>query len=303
MFNPNKMIRFYHFLLPLFFTAPVIAQPTGSLLWEISGNGLSQPSYIFGTIHLVPKKDYFFTESMQQAFKKSQVLVLEADMFSLSLTEKIHLATKAILPEGKTLKNFMDSMEYVKFRKLMKDSLGISEKKMDKKYARIKPFYLSALLLQEYVGKTKTYEQELYNYSKKQKMEIKGLETVDFQLGLVEHMSLEEQLEGINDFQEFRKFDELVLLYKQQDINGLYNLSLQSHTTETENTFRELFLNQRNLDWIPKIESLIHDNSCFIAVGALHLPGEQGVIEQLIKRGYSVLPVPASNANPIRQND
>jgi hypothetical protein len=267
------------------------AQENKSILWEISGNGLSQPSYLFGTIHMIPKKDYFFTPEMKKAFKSCHRLVIEADMFSLSLSEQVNLAKQVVLPNGKTLKNYMDSAEYVQFKHFLHDSLGIKESKIDNKYARIKPFFLTALLLKEYVGKTKTYEQELHKTAKKQKMELLGLETIEFQMSLAEQMSIEEQLDEITDLREFRDYYRMVELYKQQDLNGLYKMSVESFNTEKEMQFMEILINQRNIDWIKKIEKLVAEKSCFIAVGAMHLPDEKGVIELLRKEGYTLQPV------------
>jgi uncharacterized protein len=272
-------------------SAGIQAQENNSILWEISGNGLSQPSYLFGTLHMIPKKDYFFTPEMEKAFKSCNRLVIEADMFSLSLSEQVNLAKQAILPNGKTLKNYMDSVGYVQFKQFLHDSLGIKESKIDNKYARIKPFFLTALLLKEYAGKTKTYEQELHKTAKKQKMELIGLETIEFQMSLAEQMPIGEQLDGLTDLREFRDYYHLVGLYKQQNLNGLYAVSVGSFNTEKEMQFIEILINQRNIDWIKKIQKLASEKPCFIAVGAMHLPGEKGVIELLKKEGYTLKPV------------
>ncbi len=267
------------------------AQTENSLLWEISGNGLEQSSYVFGTIHMIPKNDYFFTPEMQTAFNACEVLVIEADMFSLSLSEKINLATQMIFPDGKTLKDYMDSVEYVELKQLLADSIGIKEKKFDKKYARIKPFYLMGVFLPEYVGKIKTYEQELFSYSKKNKMDLKALETIEFQMKLAEGLTIERQIEGLSDMEQYRMYLKMVELYKEQNINELREMALEEYKSESELEFLKLFVDDRNHDWIPKIAAMAKEKSSFIAVGALHLPGENGVLELLIKEGYIVKPV------------
>ena len=78
-----------------------------SLLWKISGNGLSNTSYIFGTIHMIPKSDYFFYESWENCFDSCKALALEIDL-NISKSEQISLAkSKMMLPEGQSLKDFM----------------------------------------------------------------------------------------------------------------------------------------------------------------------------------------------------
>jgi len=287
----KNMKRHSLLLVLVLFSVSLKSQNSSSLLWEISGNGLKQPSYLFGTIHIIPKSDYFFTDEMKQAFDSCKALVLEADMFSISLSEKIKMVNKVLIPDGKTLEQYMDSNEYAYFKQVLKDSLGISGKKVDKKYARIKPFFLTALLLQEFVGKTKTYEQELFNDSKKNDMSLLGLETIEFQLSLAEEIPFGEQLTELTDMNQYRSYSTMVALYKRQDLDGLHKMSIEEYKTPAEKEFLDLFLTKRNSDWIPKIEKMINEQPCFIAVGALHLPGETGVIELLKKEGFTVNPV------------
>ena len=59
--------------------------------------------------------------------------------------------------------------------------------------------------------------------------------------------------------------------------------------TPALNLMKALF--KRNQNWIPKIEEKIKDHSCFIAVGAAHLPGDKGVLNMLKQKGYTVTPV------------
>lgn len=275
----------------LIFASITSAQNQNSLLWEISGNGLQKPSYLFGTIHMIPKKDYFFTDQMSKSLKNCESLVVEINMFSLSLAQQVNLVKQVILPQDKTIKQYMDSIEYFAFRQFLIDSLNIKKKKIDKRYIRIKPFFLTALLMQDYVGKTKTYEQELYKLSKKNKMELKALENIEFQMGLAEKMTIEEQIEGMTDMESFSMYYEMVELYKKQNIKDLYNISMQEYKTDEELDFLKVFIDDRNADWIPKIENLTKESSCFIAFGALHLPGKKGVIQLLKNKGYTIKPI------------
>ncbi len=268
------------------------AQNNNSLLWKVTGNELSQPSYIFGTIHMIPKKDYFFTPEMQNAFDSCQTLVIEADMFSIKLSEQIKLATKVVLPDHKTLQDYMDSTEYAQFKQVLIDSFGIKEKTIDKRYNRIKPFFLTALLLKQHIGKVKTYEQELYKTSKKQKMELIGLETLEFQMSLADSITIEEQVDGIaEDMAEISLYYDMVELYKNQDLDGLHQMGIDELKAEGDLKFMNLIITERNKDWIPKIKELTANSTCFVAVGALHLVGVDGVLELLRKEGYSVTAV------------
>ena len=78
-----------------------LAQDGNSLLWKVSGQGITKPSYLFGTIHMVPSDKYFFTDKMQAAFSNSEVLGLEAEM-DMSLADQIKMAQQLIMPDGKS---------------------------------------------------------------------------------------------------------------------------------------------------------------------------------------------------------
>ena len=261
-----------------------------SLLWEINGNGLKQPSYLFGTIHIIPKKDYFFYDSFKEKLDKCKTLTLEVDMNALTLQQKVDMAKKALMPAGENLQNLMGEERYTAFKKYMIDSIGVSEKKINKKYNRIKPFFLMGLILKDKLGKIKTYEVELTKYAKKNKMNITGLEKIEDQLSLVETISLKDQAEQFLQVEELSQYDELLRLYLEQDLYGLQTFSEQPDM-DYGTDFEANFITDRNTNWIPTIESLITQKATFIAVGALHLPGENGVITLLRDKGYSVSPV------------
>lgn len=275
-------------IILLTFSVTLFAQNSNSLLWKVSGKNMPKPSYLFGTIHMIPKNDYFFSPVMQKAFNSCQVLVIEADMFNMSFNQKIDLANKVLLPNNKTLLHYIDTTLYSQFVKILTDSLGISKRTIEKKYNRVKPVFLSALILQEYIGKTKTYEHELYKMSKKNKMTLMALETVDFQIELTNSIDIETQITDLTNMDDYRGYYQMVNLYKNQNIDRLYSLNADSFA---DTVYRYAFIDNRNKNWIPIIESIMLKNASFIAVGAMHLPGQNGVIELLKKQGYVVEPV------------
>ena len=261
-----------------------------SLLWEISGKGLEQSSYIFGTIHLIPKDDYFFTDIMKEKLKACQKLILEVDI-NLSLADKIDAAKSIILPDGKSLSDLMSEDDYSAFQSYLLDSLGI-KKSTFKKINKIKPLYSSALIINELTGKTKTYEKELNKMAEKNGMEVIGLESLKFQLDLINNISIEDQIKMITEEEMSGNpmdiYNNMVDAYIKQDLTSLKNLM------DTDDSMLELgddFIKNRNTDWIPKIETYISKSPVFIAVGAGHLPGNEGVLNLLREKGYTITPV------------
>ncbi|NOZ35870.1 MAG: TraB/GumN family protein [Chlorobi bacterium] len=278
----------------LFQTAFIFSQQNdstaNSLLWEISGNGIKQPSYIFGTIHMIPKDDYFFTDVMKEKFDACKKLVLEIDI-NLSLAEQINAAKQMFLPKGKLLFDYMTRKDSSDFRAYLIDSLKIS-KSTYKKIIKIKPLFGSSLIIKELLGKIKTYENELNKAAKKKGMEVIGLETLQFQLDLVNDVSIEDQVKMLfeddmsgNPLDEYYK---MVAAYKEQDLTKLKEL-IDADDSMTK--LGDKFLKDRNADWISKIEKLVKNQPVFIAVGAGHLAGDDGVLNLLIQKGYTVKPI------------
>ncbi|MCF8297785.1 MAG: TraB/GumN family protein [Saprospiraceae bacterium] len=258
-----------------------------SLLWEISGNGLESPSYLFGTIHLIPKKDYFFTNTMKEKFKSCKTLALEIDI-NMPLSEQIKIAKKIIFPAGKTLKDYMSDEEFSNLQNFILDTLKIKESKF-KQVQKIQPFYGSAIILNELLGKTEAYEKKLNKAAKKKKMTITALETIEYQMSIIEKISIEEQVKMmyVEGFDEnpLAEFNKLLDAYKTQDLKALRELMLKENDIAN---FEQDFLITRNQNWIPKIKELAKQQSTFIAVGAGHLVGETGLIALLRAEGFVV---------------
>lgn len=261
-----------------------------SLLWKISGNGLEKPSYIFGTIHIIPKDDFFFTDLMKEKFDSCKQLILEIDI-NLSLAEQINAAKQMFLPEGKTLFDYMSKKDSAEFNTYMLDSLKI-KKSTYKKLLKIKPLFGSGLVIKELIGKTKTYEEELNKRAKKNGMEISGLETLQFQLDLINNISIEDQIKMLFEDElsgdPLDVYNEMLKAYKNQNLNKLNELI---DADDSMSKLGDDFLKNRNADWISKIEKRIKEKQTFIAVGAGHLAGNDGVLNLLKQNGYIVEPV------------
>jgi len=275
----------------LFFALSLQAQSINnnekSLLWEISGNGLEKPSYIFGTMHLVPKDDYFFTDKMKEKFETCEKLILEIDI-NIPLKKQIEIVKQVLLPKGKLLSDYMTAEEFDKFQSYILDTLKI-KKTTFKKINKIKPLLGSSLIINELAGKTKAYEQELNKLAKKNKMSVEGLETMEFQMGLINKISIEEQIKMMAEDDmtgnPMDAYNVMLEAYKKQD---LFTLKTLMDADDSMTGIEDDFLNNRNKDWIPKIEKLAKKSSVFIAVGAGHLPGDDGVLYLLKEKGYSV---------------
>jgi uncharacterized protein len=257
-----------------------------SVLWKISGNGLQETSYLFGTIHAVPEKQFTISDSIKKYLTKSGTLILEIDP-NIPLGEQVKLAQRMFLPKGQTIRQYMDSVQYFRLYNYLRDSMKIKEEKIHK-YFSLKPVFMQSMLLMECIEKPKTYEVELKDLAGKKKNFI-PLETLDEQLNILDSIPMEQQVSfDSNDYKFDKEYYTLLDLYLKQDISGIDSLMFG------DPEFMKIeynLLTKRNLVWIKKINDSMRKQSTFIAVGCAHLIGENGLIRLLRKEGYTVEPI------------
>jgi uncharacterized protein YbaP (TraB family) len=163
----------------------------------------------------------------------------------------------------------------------------------------MKPFVAIQLAAQmHFLGKTESYEMTLEQIARENSIEIKGLETIEQQLSFFDNLSKEKQAEMV--MEGIRKSDELInstqkmeKLYNRQNVDSLYLMIHEEGGTisQEENTFLE----ERNKNWVPKIATFIAQKKTFIAVGAGHLGGPNGLIRLLEQKGYTLTPIVLEN--------
>lgn len=258
-------------------------QPENALLWKIEGPQLQEPSYILGIIHVLPQKDYFFTESMQNALHNTQQVVLELDMDDPSLSAEMF--RNATIVDGSTLDQLLSAKDYLKLDSLVKSSMGFGVEALKK----WQPMMVASLALKSVLGQqVASYEMALVDMARTNQQEVLGLESVQDQTQALASIPYRKQAqylsEVLNQVEQHKAiFAKMVSLYKSQDINGLLN-----HIVDQSGgiDFSTVLLNQRNHSWIAKITTLAAAKPSFFAVGAGHLPGKEGVLELLRKEGY-----------------
>ena len=258
------------------------------LLYKIEGKNLKETSYVYGTIHMMPKKDFVISEAIKTAFKSCDELTMEIDL-NIDLKTQIEIVQSSILPNGKTIADITTKENSERIRNFCIDSLNWKESKYNK-MSRFKPFFLTSLITQELIGKSKSYEIEFKKLAKKNKMPTKGLETIQFQMKLMNEVSDEEHikmlLQGLN--KDNSEFNKLLSAYLKKDLDLLGTLM---NNAELSPEFYSNLIVKRNQKWIPIISELIQNKSAFIAVGAAHLPGAKGVLNLLREAGYTITPV------------
>jgi len=261
-----------------------------TLLWQISGKGLQHPSFLFGTFHLLCKDDIHFSEPLKEAVKQSDEMYMELDMDDPStlLGGMLYMNMK----DGKKLSDLYTPEEYKKLQTYFNDSLNTPMML----FQRAKPYFLVALIYPKMMNceSPAGVEEELLKLAKEDKKEIKGLETMQFQASVFDSIPYEwqakELLKNIDSFSVYKnEFDEMVHLYKNQELDSMQSMVGASEFGSDK--YEDLLLNDRNKKWVKELNEIMKRESVFVAVGAGHLSGDNGLINLLKKEGYDVEPL------------
>lgn len=285
-----KKISSTFVLIIVFVTSVFAQQPKSSLLWEITGNNLQQPSYLFGTIHIICEEDFFFPDIVKEKFSNANQVFLELDMDDPMMMMKMMKMLQ--LPKGQTIKQlFADSAAYAVFDKKYKEITGTPAMMFN----TFKPFMLMSMLAQKSLNcaNSESYEQTFMALAATLKKDIKGLETMEDQIAVFDSIPDSTEIANLQimlkDFdKQVAEFKKLVAVYKTQDVDAMYRYTNQS--PELMGAEEEL-LTKRNSKWIPVMKASMEKGNTFFAVGAAHLGGDIGVIALLRKQGYTVRPV------------
>ena len=258
-----------------------------SLLYEVSGKDLQEPSYVYGTIHMICEDDFFVSESVKTAFSNVKKLFLEIDLSDPSLGQRMQMAM--IHPEGKNIKEYLSEEEYTLVDEYLKNQMGMGLGLL----GQFKPFALSSMLTMNMLDceKSKSYELYFVELAKAHEIAIAGLESPESQIAIFDNMPYDEQVRELvkaikNPEEGEEEFAKMMEYYIAQDAQSMYDEVILENPMFIK--YQEELLNNRNRNWIPIMLANMMKESTFVAVGAGHLAGENGVLELLRKAGYTV---------------
>lgn len=256
-----------------------------SLLWEISGNGLTKPSYLYGTIHMICKDDFIFSEKTKKALDQAGQLTLEINM-----TDPKEIAdVQSFFMSNVSLSKKLTPKQYAEVDQLTTTKLGMSLGKM----GNASLFAVYGSFLYKAIGCTdiKSYENEFITYTNNRKMSVAGLESGRAQMENINKAYPDDFIvELIKADEEYNTmWAELIEAYKNEDLKKTYRYITDSKFMNPE--AMKWLLTVRNTNWVNKMPAMMQEESNFFAVGAAHLVGKDGVIELLRAKGYKVNPI------------
>ncbi len=265
-----------------------------ALLWEVSGNGLAKPSYLFGTYHIL-RDSYLQKDSLTRLhFEKAEGVVVEMVFDSSEAGKVRQYATMA----DNNLIKLIDATDY----KLVADEFNTVTGQELSFYNQIKPIIIATALSVAYARQqsdtlTKFSGQPIDLYFVKQakakQKPLKGLETLDEQLKLLyDRQPVEQQAEQLVRMVKQKNTvrpqgSTLTDMYLRADLDGMWAM-FQRESDSPADLYA--LIDNRNIRWVSLLRPIMAERSTFVAVGVGHLPGPNGLLNLLRQAGYVVKP-------------
>lgn len=258
-----------------------------SLLWEISGNGMPHNAYLFGTMHVKDKRAFDFSQNMTNAFDTCKSFAME-----IALEPDIYkdIFKMMVADESYHIEDYLKPEELSKIDNFLKKEFGF---KLEY-FKQIKPVFL--YIIMSGTGMSVDNEHFLDEYlflkAKQEEKTVIGIETLEEQINALDGLSIKEQLQlvldAVDSFNKNKKLEQKLLKYYQkQELSEIAKLIEAS----SDEKVSKLLLTNRNYVMADRIANFIPKESTFVAIGAGHLPGKEGVIELLRKKGFTVTPI------------
>lgn len=263
------------------------------LLWRVEAEGTEAPSYVFGTAHTNDSQVLELPEPVDEAFRSAEHYRFELDFNAIDMASAQQYM---VYSSGRRLSDVLPKKLWQRALDAA-TSLGIPERGVE----RLKPWALATTLAAPVQDMTQTLDHQLYTRAKERSGSVEGLETLEEQLTIFGDMDESLQVELLRttlDQHEAGRIEalqeELTEAYLARDLAAMMELA-EEHPglpgDDDADALMERLLDERNHTMVERMADALDAGGAFVAVGALHLPGENGLVRLLEERGYQVSPV------------
>ena len=273
------------------------------LLWKVSGNNLSRPSYILGTYHCAPASMIDKIPGMDQAFEGCDVVVGEIENENMLDPKSQALAAQAMIaPRDSTLDKLFTPEEYSIVEQVFNKYFGAMGVKL-KQMNMMKPSAIStqmqAMQAIKYfptLNVNDLIDMAVQNRANEAGKPSLAFETIEEQINLLFNAPLTEQAQDLleackKDDLFMTQSSKLVEAYMAQDLSQLETIITDPEIGGDDAETMDALIYDRNRNWAEKLATMMPERSCLVCVGAGHLPGNQGLLQLLRDRGYTVEPM------------
>lgn len=281
------MVRHLFFWLLLFgqgLYAQTIDTSRG-LLWQVDGADGTR-SHLFGTIHVGEPAVLQLPASVEHAFINARQLVVEV---IIGYEDQQNIGRRMRLYAGQNLQTIVGASLYSRVLHAA-HSRGI-----DRQVVRMKPWAVATMLFTPTPTGLPVLDQLLQRRAGQMGKTLIALETIDEQLVIFEQMPLSLQIDFLHEaVLASLEFDvyygELMLAYLNRDLDAMLKLSdlHLAQQTKLKQALQWSLVDQRNQRMAERLIPVLQQGGAFVAVGALHLPGDTGLLQLLHDRGYQL---------------
>ena len=259
-----------------------------TLLWQITGKNIQEPSYLYGTIHIMCPGDLTISDVLKQKFSATKQLFLELKLDEPGMMMEMMMGMK--MKDSSTLKSLLGKANYDSVNSIFKKSTGIPLEMLNS----TKPILIVSMIYPFLLGcAPDSWENTFQKMAKAQNKPLLGLEKISDQMNVLESIPYKEQADMLaktifNLDSAKTVFLNMLEVYKQKDIAALYALTTSD---EDFGIYERDLLSNRNHNWIKIISVQAEKMPTFFAFGAAHMGGQEGVINLLRNEGYTVKPI------------
>jgi uncharacterized protein YbaP (TraB family) len=278
--------RIIFFVVAAFVTLTLFSDgaETHACVWKVTGPNDST-LYLGGSVHGLLSADYPLPPAYNRAFDDSSALVIEEDV-NVSLSKARSFYKSGFYPKSDSLKNHVDPRTYDYLRRLF-DLSHIPEAQ----WSKCKPWMLTMTILSTSTNNL-GIEAHLIRRARANHKQVLGIESFQEHAEVISGMP-DKQAELVLLFnfipqdEQSERRNQLIAEWRRGDVDAL--ASREAQVFHDLPSYRERLINERNRNWLPKIEDyLTHRDKYFVVVGAAHLGGAQGVLALLRSRGYKL---------------
>lgn len=263
-----------------------------TLLWEISGNGLKEPSFFYGTMHIMCSQDAKISKNFNAVLQNINQVYFEIDMDDMM--ELFGTLQYMDMRKDTTLSDLLTKAEEAKIENYFATHASMLPYEKLKHY---KPMLIGSLIEENIFpcDKKSGMEETIMDAIYPLHYEIKGLETGQFQASIFDSIPYQLQakqlVQSIDSVgKQKASGTDLLDAYKMQDLTKIEKL-MNSESSDVPKAFEAMLLQNRNKRWVVQFDTIATKKATLFAVGAAHLVGKEGVLNLLKEKGYTIRPL------------
>jgi uncharacterized protein len=267
------------------------AAPAKHLIWRASKDGRAV-AFLVGSLHVLSKHSYPLPPAFDEVYSATSILLEEIDLGAMpDASSAARIAEKTLLTGGQSLTTVLDETTYARVS-AKAASTGLPMAFLD----RMKPWLVAMTLMVpdlQAAGFDPNYgiDRHFYARAKADARPVRGLETLDDQLGRLNDLAMPVQVDMLRAMlddvdTQIKSVSQLITAWRTGDVPTLETLLLKEFR-ESPEVYQRLLV-ERNRNWLPAISSCQASAACLVVVGSAHLIGDDSVVALLSKAGFTV---------------